>query len=328
MAVFEGIESGEECERFAPIVEALALGSATASQLLAIRPHLRHCIACRAAVRDLHLSRLHRASLFFPGFLLASAPSVEDRLRELAEQAPASPTIDERLRTLIQHTSPFDPTAVPSPDPAVPSLPLPTDGVLQVPVGRLGALKRDISSFFHRAQASDVATGIQIATTGGGGRLATVAAVLGLCLSSAGVATVCVVSGVVSDPFGLIHQEAPRHAAAPRRTHPCARVIRRARRCSSARPRRQLPRRDVRSRRHPRREHRSRAAAKDPSQGTKPTSHEHAPISPAPPSPTGQESFSPEVPADPGRTRAAAGHRRRGVRAMRPPGAPHELLGA
>jgi len=29
---------------------------------------------------------------------------------------------------------------------------------------------------------------------------------------------------------------------------------------------------------------------------TKPTSHEHAPISPAPASATGQESFSPEVP--------------------------------
>ena len=137
MAVFEGIESGEECERFAPIVEALALGSATAAQLLSIRPHLRHCMACRAAVRDLHLSRLHRA-LFFPGLLLASTPSVEDRLRELADHAPASPTIDEHLRTLIQHTSPFDPTTLPAPDPAVPSLPLPTDGVLQMPVGRLG----------------------------------------------------------------------------------------------------------------------------------------------------------------------------------------------
>ena len=58
MRVYEGIESGEECDRFAPIVEALAGGSATAAQVLEIRPHLRHCTACRAAVRDLHLSRL------------------------------------------------------------------------------------------------------------------------------------------------------------------------------------------------------------------------------------------------------------------------------
>ncbi len=294
MAVFEGIESGEECERFAPIVEALALGSANASQLLAIRPHLRHCIACRAAVRDLHLSRLHRASLFFPGLLLASTPSVEDRLRELAEQAPASPTIDEHLRTLIQHTSPFDPSAVPPPDPAVPSFPLPTDGVLQVPLGRLGALKRDVSSLFHRAQASDVATGIQIAATGGGGRLATVAAVLGLCLSSAGLATVCVVSGVVSDPFGLIHQEAPHHAkprahAPVRAGHPAGTpVLARATATPTPAARRPVSR-------HPRTAAKA-ATAKDPSQGTTPTSHEHAPISPAPTSPTGQESFSPEIP--------------------------------
>ncbi len=300
MAVFEGIESGEECERFAPIVEALALGSATAAQLLSIRPHLRHCMACRAAVRDLHLSRLHRA-LFFPGLLLASTPSVEDRLRELADHAPASPTIDEHLRTLIQHTSPFDPTTLPAADPAVPSLPLPTDGVLQMPVGRLGSLKRDISSFFHRAGASDVATGIQIAATGGGGRLATVAAVLGLCLSSAGAATVCVVSGVVSDPLGLIHQEAPEHAK-PRAPAP-------ARAAASGPPSRPVLARatvtptPTATRRvsHHRRSTAQTSAAKDPSQGTKPTSHEQAPISPAPTSSTGQESFSPEIP----QTRAA-----------------------
>ena len=67
---FEGIESGAECDRYAPIVEGLAGGSATTAQLLAIRPHLRHCGACRAKVRDLRLSRLQRASLFSPIFVL------------------------------------------------------------------------------------------------------------------------------------------------------------------------------------------------------------------------------------------------------------------
>jgi hypothetical protein len=297
MAAFAGIESGEECERFAPIVESLALGSATAAQLLAIRPHLRNCVACRAAVRDLHLSRLRRA-LLFPGLLLGSTPSVEDRLRELAEQAPASPTIDEHLRSLIQHTSPFDPTTVPVPDAAVPSVPLPTDGLLQAPIGRLGALRRDISSFFHRAQASDVATGIQIATTGGGGRLATVAAVLGLCLSSAGVATVCVVTGVVSDPLGLLHDAAPPRHAKPHASAP-ARVSRPPSRPAFARATATptpTPRRAITRHRPTHAKTKTASAAKDPSQGTKPTSHEHAPISPAPPSSTGQESFSPEIP--------------------------------
>src|SRR5215212_4881296 len=36
MAAFEGIESGEECERLAPIVEALAIGAATSRQIVAI----------------------------------------------------------------------------------------------------------------------------------------------------------------------------------------------------------------------------------------------------------------------------------------------------
>jgi RNA polymerase sigma factor (sigma-70 family) len=235
IAVFEGIESGEECERFAPIVEALAQGSATPAQLLSIRPHLRHCIACRAAVRDLHLSRLHRASLFFPGFLL-------------------------------------------------------------LPVGRLSDLRRDISALFHRTNASDVATGVQLAATGGGGRIATVAAVLGLCLSSAGVGTVCVVSGIVSAPLGLFQEERP-SVAAPQARPPIAHAKRTAvvvRATPTPAPSFQR-RRPASAPRHVA----VKGAAKDPSQGTKPTSHEHAPISPATASTTGRESFGPQAPQTP-----------------------------
>jgi hypothetical protein len=166
-----------------------------------------------------------------------------------------------------------------------------------MPIGRLGAVKRDLSSLFHRTQASDVATGIQIAATGGGGRLATVAAVLGLCLSSAGVATVCVITGVVSDPLDLFQSEAPHHAkprahAAARASHPPnAPVLVRATATPTPTPRRAVS--------HRARSTSKTSAAKDPSQGTKPTSHEHAPISPAPTSSTGQESFSPESPQTP-----------------------------
>ena len=71
MRAYEGIESGEECARFVPIVEALAAGAATAAQVLEIRPHLRHCTVCRATVKDLHLSRLRRASLFWPILFVA-----------------------------------------------------------------------------------------------------------------------------------------------------------------------------------------------------------------------------------------------------------------
>jgi len=136
---YEGIESGAECERFGPIVEALSTGSATAAQVLQIRPHLRHCTACRATVRELHVSRLRRASLFWPIFIVAE------------------------------------------------------------PLGRATSLKHDAAAIFHRAQASDLATGTGLASAGGGGRIATVGAALGLCLSGATVGTVCVVTGNVPD---------------------------------------------------------------------------------------------------------------------------------
>jgi RNA polymerase sigma factor (sigma-70 family) len=143
LAAYEGIEAGAACERFAPIVDALSAGTATAAQIVQIRPHLRHCTACRATVRDLHLSRLRRATLFWPVFGVAE-------------------------------------------------------------------LKHEAAAVFHRAQASDLATGAGVAGSGGGGRIATVAAVIGVCLGGASVGTVCVVSGGVPD---LGSGDAPRKAA-------------------------------------------------------------------------------------------------------------------
>jgi RNA polymerase sigma factor (sigma-70 family) len=48
----ERIESGAECERLAPLLSALADGEATAKDMAALRPHLRTCLSCRAALRD------------------------------------------------------------------------------------------------------------------------------------------------------------------------------------------------------------------------------------------------------------------------------------
>jgi RNA polymerase sigma factor (sigma-70 family) len=48
----EGIESGAECERLAPALSALADGVATSRDMAALRPHLRTCLSCRAALRD------------------------------------------------------------------------------------------------------------------------------------------------------------------------------------------------------------------------------------------------------------------------------------
>ena len=47
-----GIEAGGECERMAPLLSKLADGEATADDLRALRPHIRTCLSCRAALRE------------------------------------------------------------------------------------------------------------------------------------------------------------------------------------------------------------------------------------------------------------------------------------
>jgi hypothetical protein len=51
---FSGIEAGEECERWQPVLSAIVDGEATAAQLADARPHLRNCSGCRAGLRALH----------------------------------------------------------------------------------------------------------------------------------------------------------------------------------------------------------------------------------------------------------------------------------
>jgi hypothetical protein len=48
----ERIETGAECERLAPLLSALADGEASARDMAVLRPHLRSCLSCRAALRD------------------------------------------------------------------------------------------------------------------------------------------------------------------------------------------------------------------------------------------------------------------------------------
>jgi RNA polymerase sigma factor (sigma-70 family) len=76
MKEFRGIEAGEACARHEDLLTALAEGRATSAQIVSIKPHLRHCAACRAAVRDLRLTRRQRIALLVPGLpwvLLARA---------------------------------------------------------------------------------------------------------------------------------------------------------------------------------------------------------------------------------------------------------------
>jgi RNA polymerase sigma factor (sigma-70 family) len=308
MRVYAGIESGEECERFAPIVEALAAGSATSAQVLEIRPHLRHCTACRAAVRDLHLSRTRRASLLWPLF------AVVEPLRGLFERSSGRvPTVDELPVNPDLPGSGAPEIPIPAPDGAA------TDLGIHVPVrpeelletgdqaSRLSMIKHDLVALLHRANASDVATGVHIATASGGGRLTTIATVLAVCLSSVGAGTVCVVAGLLPDPVGLVREHRPADKPRVPRSHahdraeplsPRPKEIRLA--STHPAPTATPAPQPTRHRRRPR----APSASADPAQGTTPTSHENPPISPATAT-ASQESFTPEVPPPPSAPAAA-----------------------
>jgi RNA polymerase sigma factor (sigma-70 family) len=344
LRVYEGIESGRECERFAPIVEALAEGAATSAQVLEIRPHLRHCTACRATVRELHLSRLRRASLFWPLF------AVVEPLRRLFERSPGAvedvSSVDRLVLPdhLADDVRPIDElvppdTIVPAPEslPGVSELPiieppepaisipdvgiqvpLPPDGLMPAAgertvdpdllietgdrITRLSTLKHDLAALLHRTNASDIATGVHIAATTGGGRAATIGAVLGLCLSSIGAGTVCVVTGLLPDPLGIVREEpetvkpradAPRRPARERAAEPPPTRLTAARPTPTATPAPRPP-----GERTPR-------TSVDPSQGTKPRSHENPPISPPATTASSQDSFTPEAPPPPSTPAAA-----------------------
>ena len=64
LARYAGIEAGEECRRWAPVLSAMVDGEATAEQVLELRPHLRNCAGCRAALRELRgLERAARGAV-------------------------------------------------------------------------------------------------------------------------------------------------------------------------------------------------------------------------------------------------------------------------
>src|SRR5215210_329055 len=87
MKVFRAIESGEACEQYAATIAALAGGTASSADVIEIRPHLRHCSACRATVRRLHVPPGTRITLLLPGFLLAPVASLPDGVKAPEEFA-------------------------------------------------------------------------------------------------------------------------------------------------------------------------------------------------------------------------------------------------
>jgi RNA polymerase sigma factor (sigma-70 family) len=76
MKEYQGLEDGEACARYEEVLTALADGVATSAQVVSIRPHLRHCASCRAAVKEMRLTRRRRIALLLPWALLSRAELV------------------------------------------------------------------------------------------------------------------------------------------------------------------------------------------------------------------------------------------------------------
>jgi RNA polymerase sigma factor (sigma-70 family) len=81
MERLHGIESGAECERWTPMLSAMADGEASAEELSEVRPHLRNCAACRASLADLRRTQAQVAALLPPAAVVGGGLS--SRLAEL-----------------------------------------------------------------------------------------------------------------------------------------------------------------------------------------------------------------------------------------------------
>jgi RNA polymerase sigma factor (sigma-70 family) len=199
LRLYEELETGAECERLAPVLASLAAGEASAEELLDIRPHLRNCAGCRATVRALHASRLGRVTALLPlGAVVEPVRGLFERLRgprgssaDVGELHPMqrAEQLDEAFRQLH------------SVDPAV------AEGASRASSARLN-LRGWVEAGLQRLQSSDVALGVHAAASSGGGRVASIAALIGVCVSGVGAGTYCVATALLPDPKPAIHAEA------------------------------------------------------------------------------------------------------------------------
>jgi len=207
MRLYEELESGAECERLTPTLVALAEGTLTSDALLDLRPHLRNCAGCRATVRALHASRLRRLTAFAPiAALVAPARAFIERFRGAPERLPSADELrpmerqqelEEMFRRLNSGEAAVQPVA-----PAV------AEGAGRVTHARLN-LRAWLEGAIQRLQSSDLVVGVHAASTSGGGRLASVAALIGICVSGVGAGTYCVATALLPDPKpAVVHQEA------------------------------------------------------------------------------------------------------------------------
>jgi RNA polymerase sigma factor (sigma-70 family) len=285
MRLYEELETGVECERLAPTLHALAQGTADSKSLLELRPHLRNCAGCRATIRALHTSHLGRLSAFAAA-VIAPARAFVERLKGDGARPPEAPVelhpmdrqeeVDELFRRLNGGESAVQPVA--------PSV---AEGV-----GRLSTVRVNVRDWaetaLQRLQSSDLAIGVHAASTGGGGRITSIAALIGICVSGVGAGTYCVATALLPDPKPAIRSEtktAKRKATENKLVRLPAPAGQAAVRTPTPTPTRTT-------------RHATRTAAR-----STPKSHEQAPISPAQ---AGTQDFSFEQTARPAPVAPAA----------------------
>lgn len=78
----EAITAGSECERVEPLLHKLLDGDAAAA--IEVRPHLRHCLACRARLRE-YENAPRRIAVLFPPALVLVGPSNSGLLARFAD---------------------------------------------------------------------------------------------------------------------------------------------------------------------------------------------------------------------------------------------------
>ncbi len=91
------IQGGGECERLAPLLSALADGEANAEQLSLLRPHMRTCLACRAALKEFRALPAKVAALVPPAGLTAA--NGDGRVRGFLESTLAN--LQERAESAL-----------------------------------------------------------------------------------------------------------------------------------------------------------------------------------------------------------------------------------
>ena len=279
LEVFRAIEAGDACDQYAGTLAALAGGTATSAEIVEIRPHLKHCMACRATVRELHVSKLRGLTLVVPAWLLAPVMSLGGLREESDRLQPAK---------ALESVDPAAAAATPEPVTAPHAIDL-AGHLLATPDSleqlrrfpRLGRIRDEAAAIVTRSSSSDVATGIYVTSSSGGGRVATIATVIGFCVSSVGAGALCVATGVVHAPGWIFQREA---RPAPPKLSPPERVV--APRSAETKPARFVaptptPTVIVKRSRPSPSPKRSRSARQDPSQGRTPSSHESAPIADA-----------------------------------------------